>query len=190
MRKSRAHNKSYDASSEEIQTDYFQWLCGLVNLDRGYWILARKLHDKEFYWTVPNDDNRAADGQRLRDIFEDETLYSDYTCLEGACSVLEMMIGLSIRIEDILCDPDDEECLKAPEAFWEMLENLGLDEFNDMDFSRLNDGCKVDEILIALLERSYDRSGRGGLFPLKSARKDQRKVEIWYQMSTYLLENY
>lgn len=190
MRGSKALNKRYSASSEEIQTEYFQWLCGLVNLDRGYWILARKLHDKEFYWTVPNDDNRASDGQKLRDIFEDETLYSDYSCLSGGCSVLEMLIGLAIRIEDILYDPDNSECLKAHDAFWEMLENLGLEDFDDMNYSRLNEDCEVDEILLNLLERTYDRSGRGGLFPLKKAREDQRRVEIWYQMSTYLLENY
>ena len=40
------------------------------------------------------------------------------------------------------------------------------------------------------VERRYKRSGEGGLFPLKNAAKDQRKVEIWYQLSSYLLENY
>lgn len=190
MRRSKAINKGYDASPEEIQTDYFQWLCGLVNLDHGYWILARRLYDKEFYWSVPNDDNRAADGEKLREIFADETLYSDYTSLEKPCSILEMMIGLAIRIEDILCDPDDDDCIKMREIFWEMLINLDLDIYNDMDYAKLGGEYKVEKILIALLERTYEKSGRGGLFPLKSSRNDQRKVEIWYQMSSYLLENY
>ena len=34
------------------------------------------------------------------------------------------------------------------------------------------------------------QDGFGGLFPLKHAKKDQRKVEIWYQLQNWLMENY
>ena len=33
-------------------------------------------------------------------------------------------------------------------------------------------------------------NGTGGLFPLKRPRVNQRRVEVWYQMSEYLMENY
>ena len=41
-----------------------------------------------------------------------------------------------------------------------------------------------------MLAREYSDNGHGGLFPLKNPKKDQRKVEIWYQMTEYINENY
>ena len=49
---------------------------------------------------------------------------------------------------------------------------------------------KVDYYVDKLLGRDYFRDGFGGLFPLKHAKKDQRKVEIWYQLQNWLMENY
>jgi hypothetical protein len=37
--------------------------------------------------------------------------------------------------------------------------------------------------------RTYDRRGHGGLFPLQRSNRDQRRVEIWYQLSEYLLQD-
>jgi hypothetical protein len=48
----------------------------------------------------------------------------------------------------------------------------------------------VNQILTNLVERTYQKNGKGGLFPLKQPAKDQRRVEIWYQMAAYLNENY
>jgi hypothetical protein len=44
--------------------------------------------------------------------------------------------------------------------------------------------------LAVLNKREYFPSGKGGLFPLENPREDQTKVEIWYQMHAYVMENY
>jgi hypothetical protein len=49
---------------------------------------------------------------------------------------------------------------------------------------------RLTEILEKVINRTYHSSGKGGLFPLKHAEKDQTEVELWYQMNTYLVENY
>jgi hypothetical protein len=66
-----------------------------------------------------------------------------------------------------------------------MIKNLGLDQFDDQIPYDWED---VDEALSALIYRTYDRDGTGGLFPLTHPEEDQRKVEIWYQLNAYLLE--
>lgn len=181
----------YPASPDEIFGDYYQWLCGLVCVDEpdhSYWILADQLHKTVFTWSVPNDENREADGRRLRDIFEAETLYQDYSCLQGPASVLEVLIALAIRIESILADPDLGD--RTVNWFWEMIENLNLAQFDDENYITRHGKMLVHQILKCFLERRYTRHGDGGLFPLKLHVKDQRRVEIWYQMMDYLNENY
>jgi hypothetical protein len=72
--------------------------------------------------------------------------------------------------------------------FWELLNNLGLSEYANLD--RIRSSIKeINSILSTLNKREYEEDGYGGLFPLRNPGKDQRKVEIWYQMSAYLLEN-
>lgn len=70
--------------------------------------------------------------------------------------------------------------------FWKILENAGLEKYTDEQF----DEWKVYQILDDIVDRRYNRNGFGGLFPLRKPKKDQRKVELWYQMCAYLVENY
>lgn len=181
-------SRGYSASDEEITDEYFEWLMYVAALSNGYTKLARTLHQIQFYSIVRNDDNRGEDGKVLRKIFENETLYRDYSCLDKECSMLEMLIGLAIRMESILEDSDEED--RTIKWFWEILNNAGLSKFSDIDWNSLGGADAVTEIVRDILERKYSRSGDGGLFPLKAPKKDQRKVEIWYQLSAYLLENY
>lgn len=190
-----------------VEGTYFNWLCDLVDVnqaDKSYYILARTLHKREFYGFVPNDDNRAKDGQKLREDFAIENsyemkqgkmivnddIYNKYIHeLVGPCSVFEMMVALAKRIEnDILFDPEKEDLMKI--IFWEMIKNLGLDSLTDDDYYDKNGSYICMKVLNNLLSRHYKRNGHGGLFPLRHAKTDQRKVEIWYQMSAYLDENY
>lgn len=172
-----------------IDDRYFEWLYGQVgaitnrNPSRSYWELARQLYETPFIWTVPNDDNREGDGKELRIEFIYEKLLDelDPIWMDLDCSMLEMLIGLARRTA-FEADGD------VGEWFWIFLQNLDLrgytDEVYDQDVSDI-----VDRILDRVNERSYRRNGAGGLFPLRNAEKDQRKVELWYQMSAYLLEN-
>lgn len=185
----------------EVEEEYFQWLCGLVGIStpgHSYWSLGRELHKKKFYWTVPNDGNRAEDGKKLRGEFFDETGYRCRTCrvrdqacvdcLDGECSIFEMLIALSERIQDMLTSPSEGD--KTADYFWELIENLGLKDYTDDHFVALMGPFSVWKILEKFLERTYTSKGHGGLFPLRKPMRDQREVEIWYQMGGYISENY
>lgn len=174
--------------SPPIDELYFQWLYSQVgslkiaNPSKTYWTLLKKLFTKEFIWIVPNDDNRAEDGRALRKEFLDEVEVAevDPVWMRLGCSILELLIGISRRLnfEDESRGPD--------EWFWCLIENLSLKRYNDrVRFPERT----VDEILDALIWRTYEPDGHGGLFPLRTPRADQRDVEIWYQLSAYLLEN-
>lgn len=175
----------------DVEKDYFYWLCGLVEADneeKSYIRLARELHEMPFESFVSHDENRAIDGENLREDYLMITNYPRYIRLNlGECTVFEMLVALAKRIDyETSSAKIDED--NTPFWFWEMIKNLGLSPFSDRDFDRLKGEIAIEEVLIRLVERKYEPSGRGGLFPLKDAKCDQRRVEIWYQMNSYLME--
>ena len=56
-----------------------------------------------------------------------------------------------------------------------------------MDDTKFDRGY-VDSVLKRLVERRYERDGRGGLFTVSNSRRDMRSIDIWYQMCWYLDE--
>lgn len=166
--------------------EYFTYLKDKISRGKAnHNLLLAYLFDTPFIWSykIPTDANRSKDGKCLRDRYANET--GDYLMYDDrveACNVLEMLVALSIRIEeDIMAEPGNEH----PEVwFWEMIKNLGLDMMSDSRFWEKN----VRGILEIWLGRQFEEDGRGGLFPLKSASKDQRLVSIWDQMNLYLNE--
>jgi len=175
----------------ELMNQYFDWMYQLVANDRylnkSYRKLFAKLHNTEFVYLIPMDGNRAEDGIDLRYRFGREHSY-DISSIESfitdyPCSVLEMMVALSIRCEEhIMYDPDVGD--RTGTWFWGMVESLGLVDMDDANFDR----DFVDNVLTRFLERDYDCNGRGGLFTVKNRRCDMRSVEIWYQLCWYLDE--
>lgn len=170
--------------SRYLESDYFDWLSRQVssttnpNPARTYRLLLEEMHRKRFIWFVPNDDNRVEDGKELRyEFMNGPGEEHDY------CSFLEMMIALSRRASFQAYSGDPMEW------FWHILDNIGLREYSDERFMDLGGG-EVRYILDRVVDREYDSNGHGGLFPLDKAREDQRKVELWYQMSLYLLEGH
>lgn len=165
---------------------YFEWLysqiCSvrLKNPTRTYWNLFKILFTKEFVWIIPNDDNRVEDGKDLRLEFLDakEINCEDDEWLNMGCSMLELLIGLSRRLAF-------ETNAEPAEWFWDLLENLDLRQYNDRAHIPAS---KVDDILNTVIWRTYRRDGTGGLFPLQRAERDQRDIELWYQLSAYILE--
>lgn len=182
-------SRAVEAHSSEVREEYFQWLCGLVQADdpdHSYWGLMDILFNTEFVWSVENDDNRAGDGLELRSEFEDLTGLE--CCRDEPCSVLEMLIALSDRIDFILSEPGSMN--SSVVWFWEMIENLGLGSFEDEDFFAKRAPNRTHFILDRWLNRRFGYDGSGGIFPLREPKNDQRKAEIWYQMQAYLKENF
>jgi hypothetical protein len=167
---------------------YFTWLYSKVgsvkvaNPSKTYWSLLKKLFTKEFVWIVANDDNRAEDGRDLRKEFmEDEGIASvDDDWMRLGCSMLELLIALSRRLEF--------EAGNTPRYwFWVMMQNLLLDKYSD-DVPLPE--SEIDDILDAVIWRTYADDGTGGLFPVKHFGQPLPEMEIWYQMCLYLIENH
>ena len=179
---------------DNIWNNYGEWLLnyvGFTNMSTRdgrplvdqYVKLMDHLHNVPFEWKIQLDENRTKDGLALRYDFFDDCGVSGAD-FERPCCVLEMLIGLALRISDeYIGDPSDEH----PELiFWDMICNLGLDQFKNNRF----DVSEVDKILYIWMRREFKSDGYGSLFPLKSATFDQRKCEIWSQMMAYLSENF
>lgn len=164
---------------------YLHWLYSQVgdvkvrNKSRTYWDLLAQLYSKQFVWFIPNDDNRVLDGIDLRHEFIlDAGVGFDNDWLARPCSILELCVALSRRLAF--------EGEGQPSAwFWVLMTNLGLQHCTDRP---KYDQSEVDARLDAVIWRTYEPDGRGGLFPLRYPSKDQREVELWYQMNAYLLD--
>lgn len=177
-------------TNEPLDELYLSWLysqVGSVNSKspkQTYWSLLRQLYKTEFVWMVPNDDNRVEDGRDLRDEFISKELDAvDQEWAELGCSVLEILIVLSRWLSfEAEGEPRD--------WFWHILKNLGITEklHNDDRYDE-NVERRVEEIIDTLVWRRYNYDGDGGLFPLKHPDRDQRDVELWYQLNAYLIEN-
>lgn len=170
---------------------YFQWLCKRVGIPRRmqYFRLAWELHRLIFRPgdTIETDKNRANDGLQLRVIFMQRYSASGSAVNRGPCTMLEFLIGLAGRMSYVMGADDND--LHTRHYFWKMIENLRLIKFSDERYEELNGDFFVSEATDRLLFRTYDSNGDGGLFPLKHPSKDQREVEIWYQMQSWLLES-
>ena len=101
--------------------------------------------------------------------------------LFGPCSVLEMMIALSIRCEESIMD-DTEYGNRTGQWFWGMISSLGLSSMTDDMF----DKQYATNVINKFLNREYEPNGKGGLFTIRNCKDDLRNVEIWYQLCWYL----
>lgn len=177
-------------TDRQIERDYFEWMCNIVCDDtygneNKYEKLLEHLYAKEYTYVIDMDGNRAQDGLSLRRRFAYELGYSQKdvarALMDRPCSILEMMIALSIRCEEtIMYDPDYGN--RTGELFWSMIKSLGLSTMKD---SRYREHY-VDETLDRFMNNDYERDGRGGLFTIEGCRYDLRDVEIWCQMNWYM----
>ena len=174
----------------ELDNLYFNWLYQLVCNDlysvrSSHRKLLMRLHSIEFSWLIDLDENRAYDGLGLRRRFEYESACDrglmDLYFKDRPCSVLEMMIALSMRCEEsIMSDPNCGN--RTGQWFWSMIVSLGLGGITDQRYNREY----VDNVIFRFLTRNYDQDGKGGLFTIPDCGVDLRDVQIWTQMCWYL----
>lgn len=170
----------------EIEKEYFEWLHEIVCSNRfsqniSYDKLLLYLHNVDFTYIIRKDANRAEDGINLRQRFANCNDLDDITdLLDSPCSVLEMMIALSIRCEEVMDDPSVGD--RTAQWFWKMIVTLGLGDMYDNLFNANH----VDRTIETFLNRKYEADGRSGLFRVRGCKNDMRKFEIWIQMLWYL----
>lgn len=177
-------------NKSEFEKSYFSWLTQIVN-DKYYLRgrdpskLLKYLYGVNYFYTISMDSSREEDGLGLRHNFACERGIPVLVCdefMEGkSCSVLEMLIALSIRAaERVFNDPRDPEPLTG-RFFWDMIRTIGLDPMIQ-NF----DAKETDEKVMRLMQHNYEHDGKGGLFYIPNCKFDMRTVHIWFQLSWYL----
>lgn len=168
--------------SEPLEETYFRWLCAKVIPRHSdiYYGLLLVMYKTEFVWMhqAHGDHNRAAEGIELRlDFLRETNVYQDRLWFDQPCSVLEALIALARRANFQF------DTWGVDEWFWLFIKNLGLE-----DYRRISDGDipAITDVLNRFIWRTYEADGRGGLFPLQEPKRDQRRIEIWYQFCDYV----
>lgn len=169
-------------TTDTAQREYLSYLESLVvrrtkSKKHPFGDLLSIMHDKEYVWIVPNDDNRIADGIDIRLEWADENGAEEVD--SSWASFLEVLIGLSRHLAFFTGE-------SAEGWAWQLVTNLDLHTRTDRLFNK--DEREVDEILDACIWRTYSTNGQGGFFPLNHPHQDQKEVEVWYQLQAYLKE--
>ena len=170
---------------------YFNWLCVRVKitpLKKRYFEMARTMHSIRFQPIIfETDENRANDGLQLRVEYMQKYGVKGSAGDRGRCTMLELLIALSKRMSFLMGTESDPH--QTAKYFWKMIENLGLEKYDDENWYSLNGEFHVLDAMDRIIRYNCDADGKGGLFPLKWIGGDQRKREIWYQMQNWLNEN-
>lgn len=161
-------------------TRYFKWLCEQIGYrDLPYHKLLWQMLHTPFYWkkSIVTDANRAGDGEYLRVLYSEQTGFN-VTGI-GSCSVLEMLVALALRIEDVMGDPGENNQGKW---FSDMLYNLSLASMNDHNM--LYSDKTINDILVKWMKRKPNDLGETyELFPVSD---DMRSMPIWEKVCSYL----
>lgn len=161
----------------------FDWICNRID-NEEHTNLLQTLYNEPFVAVMEEDENRIRDGIYLRYIFSEECRIPkriiDIELRNDSCSVLEMILGLAIRIEDtIMSDSDYGD--RTSMWFWLMIKSMGLHEETDFDYNYEY----VDMTINKFINREYKYNGYGSLFTLQDTLQDMRDLEIWYQMCLF-----
>lgn len=183
-------DRTYDGTIK-LSDIYFDWLYKMVAVNGHYRTLCSQLFGMEFTFLLPKDQSRQSDGRDLRAIFCDENgvpVESLDVELNTFCSVFEMLLALARRIDsDVMYE--ESKGNRTADWFFRMINNLGLSFCTDENWTEKM-SQNVDFVVKKWLARDIDDNGNGGIFPLTRHTSDQRRVEIWYQMQSYLMEKF
>lgn len=172
----------------DFRKAYFDWLYEQLTKESGllsFRYVCDAAHQIVFNESVPNDDNRAAEGQELRFEFcriRNIQLPADRREVTAyPATLLEVLVALC-RHADHMSTPS------IYEWFEKMLVNLDLFRYED-DAVGPRELSRIRRVLHMMNNRTYKWNGEGSLFPLKIPTNDMRKVELWFQMAAYMTEN-
>ena len=123
------------------------------------------MHGIQFNDSVPNDSNRTADGEELRDEFislDDNIGLDEFTEMAGLgkASIFEVLVGLARRATTVT------EALKRLIMVQDLHGNLGLLKYSDRRFVPRNTAQDQHDSR-TFNARSFKPDGEGGIFPLK-----------------------
>lgn len=183
----------------KLRKEYMKWLVHQIdNVPNVRWsdysLLLDELHRTTFIWLedtpeLAMDANRAKDGLYLRELFEYDTGYdisTYYNEIGKDCSVLEMMIGLSLRIENQIMGEGEN---LYGRWFWYMIKNIRLARMTDWAYNEQ----KVRSILRDLLYRNVTKKVKTFFFNCHSSEKTVTfwaGMQIWDQMSFWINEKF
>lgn len=166
---------------EDGEREYLSWIARTIMVTEGspYFRVISQMHATAFNPLVSGDVNRFEDGKSIRRDFLFDIPAAKHLVAENFhtrdCTFLEMVVGVSARMGHMI-DKTTASC------FWHIMANLGLD--GDAPHP-----ARVDEAMYVVNNRTFDPSGKPGMFPLDNPAKDQKEEEILQQMYAYVLEN-
>ena len=170
------------------KNDYLSFLFKLVDAtcvieDQNNMIPIMALFTTPYRVRRVNDQNRIFDAHKNREAYINLYGVRDHVPVwldEDPISVLEVFIALAVRVgEEIISSSTDRYA--SGELFEAMFYNMPIHNIS-MDETYFN--------VERFVKGHMDINGYGGPFPLRHVNEDQRKVELWSSMSSYLTENY
>lgn len=174
----------------DIKKEYFNHLIDIVcdkkHKKVDYIPLLDLLYSIPFTITMEMDENRVSDGEFLRKRWlQDEDLYGYLSEFDDEkVTVLEVLIGIAERYEYQVGNIMEGDL--TSERFWELLHNLDIEKYSADNYKPLN----IKEKVRNWMARKYKKDGSGSIFPVKSYKKDMKSLQIWDQMSIYIMENW
>jgi hypothetical protein len=166
---------------------YRDWLVSKVNTVEDYTLLLERLYSIEFYSLIKYDEDRGTDGLALRDEWAEAVRFNGSLDFGGP-NVLEVLIGIAIRIEFQLFGTPYVDEWDYVNVFWDMIDNLGLgDMFGTLSCYTFD---QIDAIVTHFMNRDYFRHKKGNIFIIENDGRDPRKLNIWTQMGLYIREKW
>lgn len=162
-------------------SDYSRWIsdCFLKPLDERWYFewddIAYLLNNIEFTWNNPKDSNRAEDGifYVRKDYFEKEG-WSNID-FDKRCSVLEMIVGLAIRM--------NKEYVGYSDEF--MVFEILIFMFRNMEIQPTTEARIIEERIINWLKK---KKNHYDIFikPREMGWDEWDELEIWRKMTKNL----
>lgn len=178
---------------------YYSWLCSESGISGE---LAILLFETDFRWVddIPDDENRGKEALSLRERYAEHLTMNDDEVftkeirknidlivknLLGPPSLFEVLVSLARDMDGML---NLESKPQVPVYFARLMSNAGFDHYDDEDYDHRPEKVMGywKKLIDRILDRTYSEDGKGGLFPLKHPKSDQRKRSLWNQLNDWV----